>query len=661
MAAVTDGSDEPPDPDVIEVDPTRRYICYKDILGKGAFKTVYKAFDELDGIEVAWNQIKIDNMMQTPENLERLYSEVHLLKSLNHENIVKFCTSWVDDANKTVNIITELFTSGSLRQYRKKHKEVNMKAVKGWARQILMGLNYLHSQKPPIIHRDLKCDNIFINGNHGEVKIGDLGLATVMQQTKARSVIGTPEFMAPELYDEDYNELVDIYSFGMCMLEMVTFEYPYSECTNSAQIYKKVTTGVKPTALSKVKDPEVKAFIEKCLVPASERMPAKDLLKDPFLKLDRLSGVQANGPLPLPEIETPKTCPLSEKIVLKNELKPSSQQMKFSRDAKVAGTEPPVITVIENSSGDGPTMEVLKKNNDSEFSLRGKRQDASSVSLVLRLEDEDGKARHIHFLFYLDSDTALSVASEMVEQLELVNKDIKFIAELIDLLLVNLISGWKPCVAIDHLASPNEHRTLINEPKDLKVTMDSKSSDESLHIISGDAHLSSSFGVSSGLIEGAMQPMDDHVDEHGKVDDFDSSNTTTSDGDSSFFSVLSSEGDKSTSACMNSPLVHVDTNGCKTVGKVSDLLSAVENGVFLDQKVLGVEDIAAMPAFLGVSKDDSPLGLVDESEVDEELRVELDMLHLLYQQVMKDISERRLEAILAAKRRAKERKQSFVR
>ena len=47
--------------------------------------------------------------------------------------------------------------------------------------------------------------------------------------------------MAPELYDEDYNELVDIYSFGMCMLEMVTFDYPYSECTNSAQIYKKVS------------------------------------------------------------------------------------------------------------------------------------------------------------------------------------------------------------------------------------------------------------------------------------------------------------------------------------------------------------------------------------------------------------------------------------
>lgn len=48
--------------------------------------------------------------------------------------------------------------------------------------------------------------------------------------------------MAPELYDEEYNELVDIYSFGMCMLEMVTCEYPYNECKNQAQIYKKVTS-----------------------------------------------------------------------------------------------------------------------------------------------------------------------------------------------------------------------------------------------------------------------------------------------------------------------------------------------------------------------------------------------------------------------------------
>lgn len=107
---------EPPDPDVVEIDPTSRYIRYKEVIGKGAFKTVYRAFDEISGLEVAWSQVRIDEVLQSPGDLERLYSEVHLLKSLKHNNIVRFYNSWIDDKHRTVNMITELFTSGSLRQ-----------------------------------------------------------------------------------------------------------------------------------------------------------------------------------------------------------------------------------------------------------------------------------------------------------------------------------------------------------------------------------------------------------------------------------------------------------------------------------------------------------------------------------------------------------------
>jgi len=53
--------------------------------------------------------------------------------------------------------------------------------------------------------------------------------------------LGTPEFMAPEMYEEHYDESVDVYAFGMCLLEMCTQEYPYMECSNPAQIYKRVT------------------------------------------------------------------------------------------------------------------------------------------------------------------------------------------------------------------------------------------------------------------------------------------------------------------------------------------------------------------------------------------------------------------------------------
>lgn len=63
-----------PDPHgFVEVDPTGRYGRYNEILGKGASKTVYRAFDEYEGIEVAWNQVKLYDFLQSPEDLERLY------------------------------------------------------------------------------------------------------------------------------------------------------------------------------------------------------------------------------------------------------------------------------------------------------------------------------------------------------------------------------------------------------------------------------------------------------------------------------------------------------------------------------------------------------------------------------------------------------------
>ena len=79
-----------------------------------------------------------------------------------------------------------------LCRYRKNYRRVDIRAIKSWARQILQGLVYLHSRDPPVIHRDLKCDNIFVNGHLGQVKIGDLGLAAILRGSKsAHSVIGT--------------------------------------------------------------------------------------------------------------------------------------------------------------------------------------------------------------------------------------------------------------------------------------------------------------------------------------------------------------------------------------------------------------------------------------------------------------------------------------
>ena len=93
-----------------------------------------------------------------------------------------------------------------------------------------------------IIHRDIKCSNIFIDGKTSTILIGDLGLSKKRQSEKM-SIAGTPEFMAPELFANGvYNESIDIYAFGMCILELITHDIPFRECESLAEIYNKVTT-----------------------------------------------------------------------------------------------------------------------------------------------------------------------------------------------------------------------------------------------------------------------------------------------------------------------------------------------------------------------------------------------------------------------------------
>ncbi|KAK3031996.1 hypothetical protein RJ639_036201 [Escallonia herrerae] len=279
-----DPSDQEDREPFVEVDPSGRFGRYSDLLGSGSVKKVYRGFDQEEGRDVAWNQVRLKDFRNDQAAINRLFSEVELLQNLCNENIIVLYSVWRDMEHDRMNFITEACASGNLRDYRKKHRRVSVKALKKWSRQILRGLDYLHTHEPCIIHRDLNCSNIFINGNIGKVKIGDLGLATVVGKNHAaHSLLGTPEYMAPELYEEDYTELVDIYSFGMCLLEMSTLEIPYSECDSIAKIFRKVTSGVKPQAIDKVGDPEVKAFIERCIALPRARPSAADLLKDPFL------------------------------------------------------------------------------------------------------------------------------------------------------------------------------------------------------------------------------------------------------------------------------------------------------------------------------------------------------------------------------------------
>ncbi|KAF6153676.1 hypothetical protein GIB67_000909 [Kingdonia uniflora] len=638
-----------------EKDPTGRYVRYNEKLGKGAFKTVYKAFDEVDGIEVAWNQVKIDDVLRSPEDLERLYSEVHLLKSVKHENIIKFYNSWVDNKKKTVNMITELFTSGSLRQYRRRHKNVDIKAIKNWARQILQGLNYLHSQNPPILHRDLKCDNIFVNGNYGEIKIGDLGLATIMQKPTAQSVIGTPEFMAPELYEEEYNELVDIYSFGMCILEMVTFEYPYNECRNPAQIYKKVSSGIKPASLGKVTDSQVKQFIEKCLLPASERLPARELLKDPFLRsVDQEDAIR--DPLQLPSY-------LSGSFSSKSE--PLSMDIDSEYKQLSISTENSTITPHF------PTLELQRTNKSNEFKLKGEKNDENSVSLVLRIADSCGKVRNIHFFFYLNADTAHSIASEMVEQLDLSDQDVTFIAEFIDHLIMRLVPSWRP--SSDN--SPRSTCTYSPVVENGNISMNSDHEFSSKAMVEQDIFSQSIDQVNCDtnteqVDEGMFCKKLDDIVFHGSL--ISSSNLANGDDKDSRVSYLSEISDEyifgdragecvdytANESCKCEYAPEMDIGDRKTKRNDSNFGSCMNNEL-IKNLVMSVGDFCSCKSNASsLRSTSSSLSLADNQ--DAELQGELGAIESQYNQWFEELSKMKREALEDAKKRCSIKKKQVV-
>uniref|UniRef100_A0A452XLP0 non-specific serine/threonine protein kinase n=2 Tax=Aegilops tauschii subsp. strangulata TaxID=200361 RepID=A0A452XLP0_AEGTS len=411
----------------------------------------YKAFDQLEGLEVAWNQIKVGDILRNNDDLERLRSEVRLLKTLKHKNIIKFYNSWLDKKNNNINFITEVFTSGTLRQYRIKHKKVDIRALKKWSRQILSGLVYLHGHDPPIIHRDLKCDNIFVNGNQGEVKIGDLGLATILDNARsAHSIIGTPEFMAPELYDEEYNELVDIYAFGMCLLELVTFEYPYCECSNAAQIYKKVSDGERPGSLAKIEDPEVKFFIEKCIAQASQRLSAEELLVDPFLL----------------DVDDERIFYPVQSNTNASDAGGSSNPSANYRTASSVGSRG------RTGSTGGSHPSDMHSNRDRHaatsrmITVESQRKDLNTIFLKLRIADSTGHAQNIHFPFDIEADTSISVATEMVVQLDLTDQDVTAIAEMIDSEIQAHIPEWAFDESVDNQGDEGAHSETDNSESD---------------------------------------------------------------------------------------------------------------------------------------------------------------------------------------------------
>lgn len=266
----------------IEKSPNNRYVRYDSKLGEGSSKEVWRAFDTEKGIEVAWNST--NNICYDINNEDKINNEVAILKTLKHPNILTLYDYWKNESTGHTCFITDIMVGGTLHEFIYRIGNINLAIIKNWCKQILQALNYMHTQSPPIIHRDLKCDNIFIDSCTSILRIGDFGLSAIKKNPFLSSMRGTVPYMAPEIFEEKYTEKIDIYAFGMCLLEMITKRYPYEECMgNPIKLWQLLQTNTKPIILSSIKDVEIHSFIELCISPEATRPSANELLKHAFL------------------------------------------------------------------------------------------------------------------------------------------------------------------------------------------------------------------------------------------------------------------------------------------------------------------------------------------------------------------------------------------
>jgi WNK lysine deficient protein kinase len=259
-------------PDEIIKKGKGRYGRTDKIIGKGSYKIVYKGFDLLNMSEIAWSSIDLKKL-KVKEEKERVINEIKLLKEkIDNEFVLKIKECWYDKHRSKIVMITELFDEGTLFEYILKHRHIiTIEHIRRWTSQILRGLYYLHSHG--IIHRDLKLDNIFFDKKDSKIIIGDFGLATL--DVISNESIGTPEYMALEIFEKNtYDNSVDMYAFGMCLLSMLTYEIPYSECDgNPLLVYKKVSKGILPESLANVKDSQLKDLVIALLSRNPEKRP----------------------------------------------------------------------------------------------------------------------------------------------------------------------------------------------------------------------------------------------------------------------------------------------------------------------------------------------------------------------------------------------------
>lgn len=278
-------------------------ILYNSVIGRSR-NTVYLGKlkeNNKDLCKVAIKQIPI----RKHENVEN-NKEIEVMKSLQHENIVKLFYVFKPPAsecqtdNQMLNLVMEYCEGNDLKNHILEHPSLSESQIRDYFRQIVDALNYLHSKE--ILHRDIKPQNIFLTNQNKTIKIGDFGNSRFckMSMSSITQYNGTVGYMAPEVINKEiskngaYGPQADIFSLGVTLYYFYFGKEPWFSDSNTGshycgdllQVYKNRLSqenSIFPEG-SKISQ-DAQNLISKMLrFDAEQRIKMKDLLKDPYFK-----------------------------------------------------------------------------------------------------------------------------------------------------------------------------------------------------------------------------------------------------------------------------------------------------------------------------------------------------------------------------------------
>jgi len=219
-----------------------------ELIGRGAFGSVYRAFDKGFGTHVAVKEVNV--MESEKAAVQEAMRETQLMRQLRHPNVVRLLDATLYGGQ--LHMFLEFMAGGSLAHVLRENGTLSPDLVRRYMTDTLKGLDFLHSKV--VCHRDIKPANLLLSAK-GVVKIGDFGTSRYFvgggtTKDPTLSLAGSVPYMAPEIVQgKSHGRKVDIWSLGCTITHLISGKTPFSDvhCPNQmALMYYIARQGVSP-------------------------------------------------------------------------------------------------------------------------------------------------------------------------------------------------------------------------------------------------------------------------------------------------------------------------------------------------------------------------------------------------------------------------------